>query len=79
MNAWKPPTARSSASALPSRSGISLSSSSAGRRGGSATRSIRRTIAAASMRPPASRNAWASSRCIVEAESPQNSADRSFT
>ena len=55
MNAWNPPTARSSASALPSRRGTSgpPSASSASGAGGSATRSMRSTMSAASMRPPA--------------------------
>ena len=36
-------------------------------------------MSAASIRPPATRNARASSFCIVRAVSPQNSALRSFT
>ena len=80
MKAWKPPTARSSASALPSRRGTSRSPSSSGAGiGGSATRSMRSTMSAASMRPPATRKARASSFCIVRAVRPQNSALRSLT
>ena len=41
---------------------------------GSATRSIRSTMSAASIRAPASRNAYASSRSIVRPVTPQNSA-----
>ena len=46
---------------------------------GLATRSIRSTMSASSMRPPASRKERASSRSIVLSSSPQNSAQRSLT
>jgi len=46
---------------------------------GSATRSMRSTMSADSMRPPACRNAEASSRSIVRFVRPQNSALRSRT
>ena len=80
MKAWKPPTARSSASALPSRRGASGTSAPSGSGpGGSATRSIRSTMSAASSRPPACRKARASSFCIVRPVRPQKSALRSLT
>jgi len=47
--------------------------------GGSATRSIRSIMSAASIRAPASRNACASSRSIVLPVTPQNRPQRSFT
>jgi hypothetical protein len=50
-----------------------------GTTGGSATRSMRRTMSPDSMRPPADRKAEASSRSIVREVSPQNSAQRSLT
>ena len=64
-------TAPSSASAWPSRGEVARSSPA-----GSATRSIRSTMSADSKRPPASRNAYASSRSIVREATPQNSAVR---
>ena len=47
--------------------------------GGSATRSIRRTMSPASIAAPACRNAWASSRSIVRLVTPQNIPQRSRT
>jgi hypothetical protein len=75
--AWKPPTACSSASAWPSRTPSMPTPSAPG--WGMATRSIRRTMSADSIRPPATRNACASSRNMVRSVRPQNSALRSLT
>ena len=73
------PGSRRRPAAAPAPGRAPTCSSASETSGGSATRSMRRTMSADSMRPPAARKAEASSRSIVREVSPQKSAQRSLT